>query len=246
MKGIIRANTFSETTFPLIRTRNMGVEVEEYQWTNDLTDARAIFAKNAAKLEGVNVTSLHGTCLSRDFAVIRRMTRYEKCRAYNVSFAMAELHGTRRLVFHSDYFASMIEPEAWVEQTAGLFSDYLRDKPANLQVFLENFIDDTPELLKRVVAAVGDPRFGICLDTGHANCNSPIPLNDWITTLGDCIRHVHLHNNDGSRDWHWPLNRGTLDFRTVLPLLSQCASASDWVLECDLPQSLDWLKANQM
>ncbi len=55
---------------------------------------------------------------------------------------------------------------------------------------------------------VDDPRFGLCLDVGHANTRvSETPPLDWIAPMAPWLRHVHLHNNDGDWDLHDALGR---------------------------------------
>ncbi len=52
---------------------------------------------------------------------------------------------------------------------------------------------------------------GFTLDTGHAN------LNHCLTGFLDTgFEHMHLHDNDGRRDTHSPVGKGTIDFRAVI------------------------------
>lgn len=81
----------------------------------------------------------------------------------------------------------------------------------------------------------------ICLDVGHAGCSSPISLDQWISILGKRIGHVHLHNNDGMEDKHWPLGRGVLDMVAVIEALLDKADVQALVLECNAEESLRWL-----
>lgn len=54
--------------------------------------------------------------------------------------------------------------------------------------------------MKLEVDVVNDHRLKICLDVGHAHCNSKMEVEDWIRTLGDRIYYFHLHNNHGKQD----------------------------------------------
>ena len=42
---------------------------------------------------------------------------------------------------------------------------------------------------------------GFCFDTGHANLLG-LDFEDFITTLGDRLKVLHIHDNDGIRDLH--------------------------------------------
>ena len=42
---------------------------------------------------------------------------------------------------------------------------------------------------------------GFCFDTGHANLVG-LDMEDFLTTLGDRLKVLHIHDNDGSSDLH--------------------------------------------
>ena len=114
----------------------------------------------------------------------------------------------------------------------------MQNKPPDASIYIENFKDDTPQLLLALVDSIADKRLRICLDTGHANCNSAVPAEQWIKVLGKSIGHAHLHNNDGIADRHWPLRKGTLDFGTILDCFATYTPDIDCVLECKLSESI--------
>lgn len=117
----------------------------------------------------------------------------------------------------------------------------MADKPTTLRVYIENVCEDRPELLAELVDAIGDARVSACLDIGHARVNSSRPLIEWISTLGPRIGHVHLHNNDGNVDRHWPLGCGVIDMQQTIDLLMAQAPDATYTLECDAARSLAWL-----
>ena len=49
--------------------------------------------------------------------------------------------------------------------------------------------------------------------------------------LGGRIAHVHLHNNDGSRDAHAPLHAGSMDIPRILELLDEHAPEAEICIE---------------
>jgi sugar phosphate isomerase/epimerase len=84
-----------------------------------------------------------------------------------------------------------------------------------------------PEALQALTERAG---FGNCLDFGHASVESRQPwrpeerrgedlIERYIETLGKSIIHLHLHNNDGAADRHWPTTRGSIDYRRYAPFL---------------------------
>jgi sugar phosphate isomerase/epimerase len=196
-------------------------------------------------IPGFSRLSFHGTAVSRDIVAINSLSDEELLSIYNESYQNSRFHGIDKIVYHSNYLAAMQTPDAWVSRKAAFWKEFLRDKPASLQVYIENFIDDTPDLLAQLCDSIGDPRLRICLDVGHAGANSPIRLSEWIDILGKRIGHVHLHNNDGLEDKHWPLGRGVLNIPVIIESLLEKADAPIFVLECNLAESLRWLSQNQ-
>lgn len=64
------------------------------------------------------------------------------------------------------------------------------------------------------------PGFGICWDTGHANTqkiDQPLALLE----IGQHLKALHLHDNDGTADAHWAPLRGTVDWGSVYTALNQ-------------------------
>ncbi|MBI3915368.1 MAG: sugar phosphate isomerase/epimerase [Chloroflexi bacterium] len=65
---------------------------------------------------------------------------------------------------------------------------------------------------------------GITLDVGHANM-AGISLRDAVLRLDRRLRHVHVHDNDGSADQHRPVGSGTVDWLELMRALAQIGYA---------------------
>ncbi len=65
--------------------------------------------------------------------------------------------------------------------------------------------------LADLCAAFPDPRLGFCLDTGHALVNGCDPAAE-ARAAGDRLVSIHLSDNDGAGDLHWPPGQGVLDW----------------------------------
>ena len=74
--------------------------------------------------------------------------------------------------------------------------------PRHINVLIENEYDDTYEDIKKIFDGVNRKNFGICLDIGHVLAYSKLSLEDWISNLGDRIKYIHLHWNNGISDEH--------------------------------------------
>jgi sugar phosphate isomerase/epimerase len=153
-------------------------------------------------------------------------------------------YGIDRMVCHSGYTPRMYPACEWVERSAGFWLELLGNAPDGLKLYVENVADGSPEPLREMVDRAGDHRVKLCLDVGHANVNSRVPLRQWITTLGARIGHVHLHNNDGIEDRHWRLDKGNIDMRETLELLSEHAPDATFTVEAaEEERCLRWLMA---
>ena len=151
--------------------------------------------------------------------------------------------GLHRMVVHSGYVPMIFDPSWHVKESIGFWQDFLRDKPADFRLYLENVMDEEPELLLDVIEGVDDPRMKICLDVGHVNAISEKPITGWIEKLGPHIHHLHLHNNDGTRDQHAAFDQGTIDMKEVLRAVDACCPehATLTVESRKCHESIQWL-----
>ncbi len=78
-----------------------------------------------------------------------------------------------------------------------------------------------PFFLGRTAASLAEivegTDLGICFDIGHANTAGQI--DEMVSTFGDRIVNVHIHDNNGSKDEHLTIGDGNIDFGHVLGLL---------------------------
>lgn len=153
--------------------------------------------------------------------------------------------GIRRIVVHSGYIPLVYFPEWFTARSVEFWREFLRGAPDGLCLALENVMEPGPDMLVQIAAAVNDPRFGLCLDVGHANTRvSETPPLDWIAPMAPWLRHVHLHNNDGDWDLHDALGQGMIPMPDILAALAEQCPAADYTIEnqnCE--PSLRWLCA---
>jgi sugar phosphate isomerase/epimerase len=76
------------------------------------------------------------------------------------------------------------------------------------------------------------PSLGVTLDVGHAHV-ARVPLADIVHRLGCRLRHVHVHDNDGTADQHLPVGHGTVDWRKLIAALD--AISYSGFLELEFP-----------
>lgn len=149
-----------------------------------------------------------------------------------------EAAGIKNMVLHPDMMeesglsrAERIERNI---QNLRRIADYVKDK--DIIICLENLrpekgrdsafeAENRPfqgiDELLALIAAVGSPRFGICLDTGHLNLTEK-NQTAFIQKAGTLLHALHIANNDGTADHHnMPFARGNVNFYKVAEALKK-------------------------
>jgi sugar phosphate isomerase/epimerase len=155
------------------------------------------------------------------------------------------------VVFHPGY-----DPLKFAEHRAAWLRNSLRtwrqllpqaEKMTGTWILIENIFERDPFTLAELLARLPTPPFGFCLDTGHFNLFSDLPLSDWLEVLGPHLREVHLHDNDGRGDQHLPPGQGLFDFPAIFREISKLSQPVIGTVEAhnepDLLQALSFLEA---
>ncbi|WP_457681460.1 sugar phosphate isomerase/epimerase family protein [Thermovibrio sp.] len=166
-------------------------------------------------------------------------------RRFSEVISVAKVLNARVIVFHTGYHPQKVDPvyESWFKRALETFKGIARE--FNGKVALENVFDYTPDNLLRFLREL-PPKVGVCLDLGHLNLFSKVPLSDWIESFRDRIYEFHVHDNLGSEDSHGPIGSGSFDFDSFFNLLSKVESKYIFNLESksisDIRESLRRLK----
>ncbi len=96
----------------------------------------------------------------------------------------------------------------------------------------------TAEEMVDYIDSLGE-RFVACLDVGHANLihqegYEHVNQEHMIKTLGHRLQTLHLHDNDGKSDQHFPPYMGTIDWDLVMRSLKEINYPGVLMLECDI------------
>lgn len=148
------------------------------------------------------------------------------------------------LVVHSGFMPRTMQYRAWLKNALTFWEELLRDVPGGFHIHIENIVDPDPTPLKDLITLIDDPRVDICLDIGHAHCNTDMSPAAWAAELGDRIGYVHMHDNHGMRDEHLGFGQGNLPLEETCTMLEAVAPRAIWAIETDTDQvipSLEWL-----
>lgn len=159
------------------------------------------------------------------------MVRDVTMRRFRQTAALSRAYGIRKIVVHSGFIPHVYYPVWFVEQSARFFRALLDAEP-EVALCVENVLDDDPAPLMELADAVDDPRLGLCLDVGHANAVSKIPVRQWLKRLAPRLMHLHLHDNDGAADLHQIPGDGSLGFPGLMDEIEAAAPEATLTFEC--------------
>ena len=243
---MIYLSEMDERAAVLAQSRGFGLETIDFCMPERLEDDDFIARKRDA-LRSFSHVSLHAPYAELfPCAVDSEIREFARRRLKQAGEICARL-GIRRMIAHTGCAPRLYYPEWYVPHSIEFWRDLLQELPGDIEVLLENVLDPEPAELQAILDGVSDPRLGACLDVGHANVYAAVPPEVWIRVLGDRIREVHLHNNDGRIDSHAALGAGVIDMRKLLAVLGRCASGADICIESrDVSASLAvWDELNE-
>jgi len=140
-------------------------------------------------------------------------------------FDIAPLFKPKSMVCHINfeekYYVNL--EEIWLENSIDTWSRFI-NIAADLDtvIALENVYEISPYYPGLLLDSFKNvPQIGHCFDTGHCNAFSHEPMEAWLNKIGHRIREVHLHDNDGTADYHDPVGDGTFLFYDFFKILKE-------------------------
>jgi sugar phosphate isomerase/epimerase len=237
---------YSESQVDFLRNNKMGIEV--YSPPVDLNNLDEYHKTISGYIEGMSGVSMHGTSYDMAYTSNDPLIMEVVNKRFIQSIQAASFHKINYLVFHSAYrpFFGIkgTSLERWyVKASIDFWKGFISNIPDGMTVLLENVEDNDPEVLLEIIEGINSPKIGFCFDAGHAHAYSSVPLSEWVKVLGRKINHVHLSDNDGKNDLHLPLGKGNLPLvSTIHDIFKYADNEIPFILECDIPSSVRWLK----
>jgi len=216
---------------------SLGIGVE-LQLTSQVLDSFTYkdFGALAQLLEGALVT-IHAPFLNLDPGASEPLVLEATRKRFFQTISVAKLLEPEVVVFHTGYHPDRVKPiyDSWFKralesflQVAGAYSG---------RVALENVFDSNPENLERFLREL-PKSFGVCIDVGHLNLFSELPVSDWLESFKDRIYEFHVHDNNGLEDQHAPVGTGTFDFSAFFSSLRVVTSDYIFNLENKTPEAV--------
>ena len=244
-KENIYLSTIAPDAPEVAREYGLGLEIAEYCTAWNMDDAFA--ATDTAvrdKLEGMGKRMLHAPFNELFPCAIDRKARALAASRYRQAIKLAKHYGAAKVVIHGGYNPWIYYPVWYTEQSAAFWKDFLEEDPG-VELVLENVLEAEPQWLLDIVKGVDNPRLKLCLDIGHVNAYSRIPVNDWLESWAPAISHFHIHNNDAAWDTHNPLMEGTIPMQEFLDKASRLCPDATFTLELmETRTSVRWMADN--
>lgn len=237
------------------RANNMGIEVQSFH-NPFLENFDEAFAEHKKVLNSLNCgKSYHAPFWDLNIGTKMKGLRRETMETFNRAYGIAKELGCTEIVVHNGYIPGTYVYSGWVGRAVDFWNEFFRDKDGSIVMCIENQFEEDCEIMKMEIDALKDPRLKICLDVGHANANSNMAPEEWVTCLGDRIAYFHLHNNHGKQkikgynnDEHLAVDNGTIDMKRVLNLAEIHCPEAIWNIETaslpDMEESIKFLKEN--
>ncbi len=240
-------STIDNKAGELARKEGLGIELADFCWAMSLEEN---FEENLTaakeKIRGIDRVWLHAPFAELSPAAIDPAIREHTAHRYRQTIDCARRLGIRNLVIHSGYIPLVYFPEWFVPESVKFWKAFLQEVPEDMTIALENVMEPDWNITLDISRGVEDPRFGLCLDVGHAGtCVSEKPPLEWIAPMAPYLKHIHLHNNEGDWDLHAPLGVGKIPMDGILETALKLCPEADFALENPdtTEESLQWLQA---
>lgn len=164
---------------------------------------------------------------------------------------IAQLLNAKYVVFHANFNPFVygeLYRSNWIARNAGFWNEVLDKYEAT--VLLENFWEPSPEILNALLNEVNMPSLKVCLDTGHVNAFSKVPIEEWIAKLGMQVPYMHFSDNMGKSDQHLEIGSGNINWQTLTAALKKNKVNPEIALETETIRktlgSLTYLERNKV
>ncbi|NJB68039.1 sugar phosphate isomerase/epimerase [Desulfobaculum xiamenense] len=156
-----------------------------------------------------------------------RLIREATATRLAMAFDIAEIYAPTHLIGHAMYSNWLYNGlhDAWLDASTLTWNTLLALWPNHPPLYLENVYETAPESLAELVSRITEGPCGVCFDIGHwhafGNGVAKGDIDHWVDTLAPHLRHLHLHDNDGSSDQHLGPGAGSIPFDAVLAALAR-------------------------
>ena len=213
-----------------------GINPEIYldgEWLDGVNPSRFEEIRKRLLERGLTIT-LHGPYVHLNPGSMDESIRLRTVEKYRRIFDIAGYLKPRTVVLHGGYDEKRFrgEKDRWLEQSLRTWDEFVkRAEELQTVIAVENVFERKPDTLRTLVESIDSPYFRCCLDSGHINIFSRVPLEEWFEEIGEFTEEVHLHDNNGTNDDHLPVGDGSIDFPLFFDLLREHTNDPIYTIE---------------
>jgi sugar phosphate isomerase/epimerase len=195
--------------------------------------------------------SVHGVfqdiCIHSNDSKIAKVSKQRIRRNMDIAQSLS----AKYVVFHANFNPFVygdLYRSNWIARNADFWREILDSYEAT--VLLENFWESSPEIFNALLKEVNMPRLRVCLDTGHINAFSKVPMEEWVAKLENQIPYMHFSDNTGKSDQHLQIGNGNINWQVLTVALKKHNVNPEVVLETETikktDESLRYLETNKI
>ena len=174
-------------------------------------------------LEDLNIRcTFHAPFINMDPGSFDRKIRKVVEDRYLKVLDLACLFKPENIVYHTGYFEVIHSwfYYRWIDESMRTWNRVLNFAKKIKQKFsLENVFDPDTSNIEIFLERINSDLCGLCFDVGHYNVYSKDSIDKWFEKFRDKIFEVHIHDNDGTFDWHKAVGEGKIDFYNLFKLI---------------------------
>ncbi|MFH1905093.1 MAG: sugar phosphate isomerase/epimerase family protein [bacterium] len=132
--------------------------------------------------------------------------------------------GIKNLVLHTGYSPVFHEAikDIWFETSLDLWKEIKTiAEEKEIKIAIENCLENSPEIVIRLLDEIGSENFGMCFDIAHFNVFGDKPVLDCFDICADKVFEIHLSDNNGDRDSHLAFGKGNINFQQIFHRLKE-------------------------
>lgn len=249
IKDRLYVATFSGDALKVIKENQLNIEINDTCISESLDRENISATRKAIRQEiletGAEKIIFHGPFTEiHPAAIDHRIVDAGRKRLEEAYDIMKDI-GAKDMVVHTGWIPFIYFPVWQVEKSVKFWKEFMQDKPDDFRIYIENVLEDEPDMIKEIVEKIGDERVKICLDVGHANAMmKDDDVYRWVEFMGNDIGHFHLHNNYRDGDNHLAFGEGSIDFEKLFDVIERCCSDDvTFTIEAkDANACCSWLK----
>ena len=248
MKNRLYISTIDENSAILAKKHGLGIEVAEFCTAWFLDEKRQEIEPAIQEyLKSSDRFVLHGPFNELFPCAIDKKIRAVAAERYLQTIEAAKSYGIKKIVIHGGYNPRIYFPQWYTPESIAFWHEFVEKIPGDMVICLENVFEEEIDMLADIVRAIDDRRIRMCLDIGHVNAYSKVPVCRWIEDCADIIEHFHIHNNDSTWDTHCQLYDGSIPMEETLMLIEEkCPTASISLELVDAEPSVNWMIEKRM